>query len=50
MKEGGSLNKEVLIITADIIEECLCESLDIVEKGNPISKKNNTSYRKVKRP
>lgn len=50
MKEGEILNNELLIITADIIEECLSESLDILEKSNPAPKKNSTSRRKTKRP
>ncbi len=29
-KEGDKLNKE--LITPNVIEECLCESFDIVEK------------------
>jgi hypothetical protein len=28
MKEGEIMDKELVIITADIIEECLCESID----------------------
>jgi hypothetical protein len=26
------LNKESLVLTPDVIEECLCESFDITEK------------------
>lgn len=32
MKEGEKLNKESVLITPNVIEECLCESFDIVEK------------------
>jgi hypothetical protein len=44
------LNKELVIITTDIIEECLCESLDILEKNNHVSKNNIICHRKIKRP
>lgn len=50
MKEGEILNKELVIITDDIIEECLRESLDVLEKTNPVSTKNSTCHRKMKRP
>jgi hypothetical protein len=42
MKEGEKLNKKLVLITNDVIEECLCESLDILEK-------NTSSYRKNKK-
>jgi len=32
MKEGEKLNKKLELITPDVIEECLCESLDVFEK------------------
>ena len=32
MKEGEKLNKKKILITPDVIEECLCESLDAPEK------------------
>lgn len=32
-------NKSVLI-TPEVMEECLCESLDIIEKNNQSHKKN----------
>jgi hypothetical protein len=44
------LNKESAIITPDVIEECLCESLDILEKSNSASKKNITFHRNMKKP
>ncbi|MHB8061689.1 MAG: hypothetical protein ACYDG2_03475 [Ruminiclostridium sp.] len=34
MKEGEKLNKESVLITPNVIEECLCESFDIVESHN----------------
>jgi hypothetical protein len=34
MKGCEKLNKNTVIITSDIIEDCLCESLDIFEKNN----------------
>ncbi|HEY5584046.1 MAG TPA: hypothetical protein VIK78_06095 [Ruminiclostridium sp.] len=35
MKEGEKLNKESVLITSDVIQECLCESFDIAEKKTP---------------
>ncbi len=32
MKEGEKLNKKLVLITPDVIEECLCESLDTLER------------------
>lgn len=48
MKEGEKLNKNLKLITPDVIEECLCESLDIIEKNTQILKKNLPSHRKIK--
>ncbi|AKA72275.1 hypothetical protein CSCA_5150 [Clostridium scatologenes] len=36
------MKKKSILITPEVIEECLCESLDIIEK-NPIS------YNKIKK-
>ena len=33
MKEGEQLKKKLILITPDVIEECLSESLDILEKN-----------------
>jgi len=33
VKEGEKLNKLRVLITADVIEECLSESLDVLEKN-----------------
>jgi hypothetical protein len=35
MKEGDNLNIESVLITPDIIEECLCESFEALEEGTP---------------
>jgi hypothetical protein len=35
MKEGEKLKKKPVLITLDVIEECLHESLDVLEKGKP---------------
>jgi len=42
MKEGENLNEKSVLITPDVIEECLCESLDTQEK-------NTSSHRKAKK-
>lgn len=42
MKEGENLNKKTVLITPDVIEECLSESLDILEK-------NTQAHKKIKR-
>lgn len=47
MKEGKKLNKELLLITFDVIEECLCESFDVVEKNN-LSHKRRKSPKSLK--
>lgn len=39
------MNKQSILITPDVIEECLCESLDAAEK-NTIFLEKNTSSRK----
>lgn len=39
MKEGENLDKKLVLITPDVIEECLCESLDALEKRIPTHKK-----------
>ncbi|CAB1246040.1 hypothetical protein ACFHWD_20010 [Clostridium sp. MT-14] len=33
-------NKKSILITPDVMEECLCESLDIIEKNTQSHKKN----------
>lgn len=33
------LNKNIVIITQDVIEDCLCESLDVLEKNNSLHSK-----------
>ncbi|MBV7275223.1 hypothetical protein [Clostridium thailandense] len=42
------MNKKSKLITPDVIEECLCESLDIIEKSTLILEKNSSSHRKTK--
>lgn len=34
------MNKEAIIITQSVIDECLCESFEIVEKTNPSHNKS----------
>lgn len=43
MEEGEKLNKEPILITPDVIEECLCEAFDFPEKDTP-------SHKKTQRP
>jgi hypothetical protein len=45
-----NLNKKALLLNRDVIEECLSESLDILEKDTPVLKKSSTSHIKIKRP
>jgi len=45
MKEGEKLNKKSVLITPDVIEECLCESLDILEKNTLFLEKNTPSHK-----
>lgn len=46
MKEGDFMNKKSALITPDVIEECLYESLDIAEKNTSFLKKNSSSHSK----
>lgn len=39
MKEGENMDKKLVLITPDVIEECLGESLDALEKRIPTHKK-----------
>ncbi|MDF2883557.1 MAG: hypothetical protein K0R54_4114 [Clostridiaceae bacterium] len=45
MKEGKKMNKKSTLITPDVIEECLCESLDILEKSTIFLEKNTSSHK-----
>jgi hypothetical protein len=45
MKEGEKLNKESVLITPEIIEECLCESLDALDKNTQSHSKTQKSQK-----
>lgn len=45
MKEGKKVNNKSILITPDVIEECLCESLDILEKNTLFLGKNTSSHK-----
>jgi hypothetical protein len=42
-KEGEKLNKEMVLITPDVIEDCLRESLDAPERNTLLRSKKETS-------
>jgi len=44
MKEGEKLNKESVLLTPEVIEECLCECLDILEKNTSFLEKDTSSH------
>ena len=44
MKEGEKLNKNSVLITPDVIEECLCECLDNLENRTVFLEKDTTSH------
>ena len=46
-KKVKKLNKDLVLITFDVIEECLCESFDVVEKNN-LSHKRRTAPKSLK--
>ncbi|MHC1720795.1 MAG: hypothetical protein AB9844_09100 [Clostridiaceae bacterium] len=37
------MNKELVLITPDVIEECLCEALDVYEKKTSSQNTRKTS-------
>ncbi|WML37599.1 hypothetical protein [Clostridium sp. OS1-26] len=43
------MNKKSTLITSDVIEECLCESLDILEKRTISIEKNTPSHRRARK-
>lgn len=43
------MNKQSILITPDVIEECLCESLDTVEKSAIFLKKNTSSHKSTQK-
>ncbi|WP_162533846.1 hypothetical protein [Clostridium drakei] len=49
-KEGEKLNKKLILITSDVIEECLCESLDSLEKRVKTTQKINIIKSRTRRP
>lgn len=44
MKEGEKLNKNSVLITPDVIEECLCECLDKLENRTTFVEKAASSH------
>ncbi|NMM63957.1 hypothetical protein HBE96_14990 [Clostridium sp. P21] len=44
------MNKKLTLITSDVIEECLCESLDTLEKRAKTTQKINITNSKNRRP
>ncbi|WPC43226.1 hypothetical protein [Clostridium sp. JS66] len=44
------MNKKLTVITSDVIEECLCESLDILEKRVKTTQRINITNSKTRRP
>lgn len=48
-KEGEKLNKKLMLITSDVIEECLCESLDSLEKRAKTTQKINITKSRTRR-
>ncbi|EET85621.1 hypothetical protein CcarbDRAFT_3907 [Clostridium carboxidivorans P7] len=44
------MNKKLTLITSDVIEECLCESLDSLEKRAKTTQKINITSSKTRRP